>query len=137
MKDCVSRACTVFAAEREREADDHALDLVLADQLHDAGDVRALDDADRARDRSGRVRHRDAGTRPAVVSASTLHFSAAAIACLPARARRAAPAGFFASCLRERRAPAPTAADVTAELAHELDGVEPLADERVVEVTTR
>src|SRR5205823_12623579 len=89
----------MLAAKGEREPDDHLLGVVLGDQLGQPGEpllgARALDDADGTRNRPGWVRDGDAGARTAVVERQHFHFSAAAIACLPASSAARSPAGFF------------------------------------------
>ena len=82
--------CTALAAQRHRHPDDDAIGLVLEDEVaHLRQSVlagRALDHAQRPRDRSGRIRDGDAGARGAVVerqhphSAATMRRSASASA---------------------------------------------------------
>src|SRR6185312_15392861 len=90
---------SAVAAEGKRKPDHDAVDLMLTDQCREPGETvtgRGLfDDAERPRNRAGRVRDGDAGACPAVVECENLHFSAAAIACFPASSAPRNPAGFL------------------------------------------
>src|SRR5207247_1287981 len=94
-----TRLLAALAAQRQWEADDDAVDLVLRDQFREACetvDRRAtLDDAERSSDRPGRVRDGNAGARPAVVERQNLHLNASAIACFPAWSASRRPSGFL------------------------------------------
>ena len=84
----LARLLSMHAAERERQADDDELCLVLAHERRKASKpgfgACALDDSDRPRDRSGWVRDGNAGARGAVVEGEDSHaFSAEAISLLP------------------------------------------------------
>src|SRR5207248_9849149 len=74
------RLLAALAAQRQRVADDDLVHLLVASEGRDLLDVRALHDAQRARDHPGRVADRDARARGAEVEREHLHASA----CLPA-----------------------------------------------------
>ena len=93
-----------------------------------------LDDAERPRERAGRVGDGDAGARGAVVERHHLHAAYGATSSFAAASASAMPSGFLPPASRQRRLAAAAAADVLAELAHDLHGVEPARDERLVEV---
>src|SRR5206468_191727 len=94
----LARACLLapFAAQRQREADDDLADLFTRHEVAHLGEPRfavcALDDADRAGDRPGRVGDRDARARGAVVECHHLHEPTSAFAACSASAT---PAGFL------------------------------------------
>src|SRR5579872_419449 len=101
IREALRRACLLaaLAAERQRQADDHLLRLLLADDPRELLEPRlgrgALDDAERPRDDPRRIGDRDAGARRAEVEGQHLHPSAAATACLPASSASRAPCGFL------------------------------------------
>ena len=71
-----------------------------------------LDDAERPRDRSGRVGDRDAGARRAVVEGEHLHAIAEAISLLRDLVRLGEPVRVLTARLGQRRAAAASAADL-------------------------
>src|SRR5690348_2340299 len=71
------RLLAALAAQRQREADHDLSDVLGCNQPLQLGEtgvrLRTLDDAERPRDRAGRVRHRDAGPRGPEVERHDLH----------------------------------------------------------------
>ena len=87
----LARLLAVAAAQRQRQPDDHALDLALAHQLAQRARARAcvrgpLDRLDRRHDRARRVADRAAAARAAVVEREHAHRPASA-----GRERRRSP----------------------------------------------
>ena len=136
----LERLRAVLALERQRQADDDELRLVLGDERREPVEPRlgrrALDDADRSRERAGRVGDGDAGARGAVVERENLHRAARI-----SRSASASASGSFAASLPPARAivgrpppPPPTsgaAPRITSERADALgDGLVEVRDER-------
>src|SRR5664279_766737 len=95
----LARLLAPLAAERERVADDHLLRVFFAHELRELLEpgvaAHALDDAERSRNDSGRVGHRDTRARRAVVERHHLHASTSATALRPASSASRRPPGFL------------------------------------------
>src|SRR5919109_1088334 len=125
-----------LAAHRQRQADDDPLRALRADELHESGEAvtsrRALDDADRPRDRPGFVRDRNSGAGRAEVERDHLHARADVMCVLPTSNASARPSGFFppASARLARPPPPPpiffaASPEVTASIRRAPEPTEP------------
>src|ERR671924_196581 len=125
-----------LAAHRQRQADDDPLRALCADDLHESGEAvtsrRALDDADRPRDRPGFVRDRNSGACRAEVERDHLHARADVMCVLPTSNASARPSGFFppASARLARPPPPPpiffaASPEVTASIRRAPEPTEP------------
>ena len=135
---CLARLLASLAAQRQRQADDDPLRPRACESAprarRDLLGACALDHADGTRDRTRRVRHGDAGARPAVVQREHLHFSAAAIACLPASSASRNPAGFLPPASASVGRPPPPPPMWRPISRTSCDASRPLPDERLVEI---
>ena len=129
-----ARRRAASAAGRRRRARRPPRATSRASSARPARVAGPLDDAERPRQRAGRVGDGDAGARRAVVERHHLHAHLGATSSFAAASASAMPSGFLPPASASVGLPPPPPPMCLPQLAHDLHGVEPARDERLVEV---